>query len=230
MNSINTDGDDGCYFTTKSGTIMLADVEYGTYPPPSDLVKVMKSCRAKQFVAYGTMRFRILEYYRHWENSVLGDPNDGISLFHLEGNPCTGDTVNPVYAWCSSLTVITPDRIQLIAQYGGYDCLVRVGEPSVLIQRAHSALLATDLMLALYCSEVTYNRGIEVNKNTLNSQKFHFNIVQKDPKFVEDKEYRLAIIDTSTKFVPKDYIDLQIGDCSDILIVEDLPTIPCRVQ
>ena len=213
-------------FKTKSGTIMLGGVEYSTYPPPRALMKVMEFCWAKQFVAVGAMRFCSLDYYRQWENVVLGDPHDGESMFHLEGNPCTGGSLNEVYAWCASLPVITPDRIKVIAQHGKYNCLVRISDPSILIQRVRSALLVAEPMLALNCSEATYNRGIEVDKEILNSQKFHFTIFQKAQKFADDKEYRLAIIDTRTSSVHKDYIDLQIGDCSDILNIEDLPNYP----
>lgn len=213
--------------TTKSGTIIVDGVEYNIYPPPNALVKATKRCWAEQFVAAGAMRFRHLDYYRQWENPALGDPTDGKGLFHMGGHPYTFGSGNEVYAWCSSLTEITPSRINSMALNSGYDCLVRISEPATLIQRANTASLATGLTLLLHCAEVSYDRGNEVDKKTLNSQKSKFNVFQKALRSAEDKEYRLAFTDVSLKSIHRDYVDLQIGDCSDILSIEDLPPTAC---
>ncbi len=62
-----------------------------------------------------------------------------------------------------------------------------------------------------------------MDKRTLNSQKFHFNVFQKDPSFAPDMEYRLSLTDTSLRPQQKNLVDLAVGDCSDILSIEELP-------
>src|SRR5437763_12807747 len=72
---------------TKSGTLVVDGVEYSTYPPPRAIVKAMQHQWANQLVIAGSMRFGSLEYYRKLENAVLGDPNDGEGLFHMNAHP-----------------------------------------------------------------------------------------------------------------------------------------------
>ena len=180
---------------THSDTIWKDGVRYSTYPPPFELLKVMKRCWAEKFVTVGSMRFGNLDGYRRWENPVLGDPNDGNGMFRMKGHPYTVGSSNHVYAWCASHPEITRQRLLKLANYGGYDCLVRISEPKTLIQRIRTALLSSGKKLQLHCAAVSYIRGSEVNKATLNSQKFHFNVFQKAPRFSEDCEYRISLTD-----------------------------------
>ena len=208
---------------TQSGTIIKDGVEHSTYPPPLVLVKVMERCWAEKFVTMGSMRFGSLESYRRWEDAVLGDPNDGKGMFHMKGHPYNIGSSNHVYAWCAAQPYITPERVLILASQSGYDCLVRIHQPKILIRRVKTSLLAIDRNLLLHCSEVLYNRGSEVDKATLNSQKFHFNVFQKDPIFSDDCEYRLSLTNAGLKTQLKDHIDIELGDCSDIMNIEDLP-------
>lgn len=200
-------------------------VEYSTYPPPGTLVKVMERRWAEPLLADGSMRFGSLASYREWENAVLGDPNDGEGMFRMQGHPYDIGSSNPVYAWCASLPTITPDRMLLLAKHGGYNCVVRIHEPLKLIRRVHAALAKGRRTLLLHCGEVTYNRGAEVDKATLNSQKFHFNVFQKDTSLLEDMEYRFSLTDAYVRAEFKDHIDLQVGECSDIMVIDELPNI-----
>ena len=208
---------------TQSDTIIKDGVEYSTYPPPLVLVKVMERCWAEKFVLMGSMRFGSLESYRRWEDAVLGDPNDGKGMFRMQGHPYNIGSSNPVYAWCAAQPVITSERILILASQSRYDCLVRIQQPKILIQRVKTSLLDINRNLFLHCAEVLYNRGSEVDKATLNSQKFHFNVFQKDPIFSEDCEYRLSLTDAGLKTQLKDHIDIELEDCSDIMNIEDLP-------
>jgi hypothetical protein len=151
---------------TQSGTTILNGVEYNTYPPPDGLIKVMKRCWAERLVSEGAMHFGSLDYYRKWENAMLGDPNDGEGMFRMKAHPYEVGSVNPVYAWCAALPTITPHRINLLAGHGNYDCLVHIQKPHVLIERVR---LAKARYLHVHCAEVSYNRGAEVDKVTLNS-------------------------------------------------------------
>ncbi len=188
------------------------------------MVKAMKHQWANQLVIAGSMRFRSLEYYRKWENAVLGDPNDGEGLFHMNAHPFAVGSSNPVYAWCASLPEITVERLLDLAKHGKYDCIVRIREPEVLLQRVRLALRQKADELLLHCGEVFYDRGNEVDKETLNSQKFHFNVFQKSPRFMQDREYRMSLTDVSVRPNPREYVDLLVGDCSDIMDIEELPT------
>ena len=104
---------------TQSGTEIEDGIEYSTYPPPDCLVKVMKQCWAERLLFEGAIRFASLAYYRKLENSVLGDPNDGEGMLRMNGHPYEVGSINSVYAWCSSLTTITPERIIVLAKCGG---------------------------------------------------------------------------------------------------------------
>ena len=206
----------------QSDAIMKDGVRYSTYPPTLELLKVMKRRWAEKFATVGAIRFGNLEGYRRWENAVLGDPSDGEGMFRMNGHPYTVGSSNHVYAWCASHPEIACQRLLELADYGEYDCLVRISEPRTLIQRVRTALLSLDRNLLLHCSAVSYNRGSEVDKATLNSQKFHFNVFQKAPRFSEDCEYRLSLTDAGSLSQSREHIVLEVGDCSDILNIEDL--------
>ncbi|MDY6903286.1 MAG: hypothetical protein SWH61_01250 [Thermodesulfobacteriota bacterium] len=148
-----------------SKTMIVNGVEYNTYPPPSALVKVMKSRWAKELISFGSIRFGSLKSYREWENDILGDTNDGKGMFRMMGHPYNAGSINPVYAWCTSFPSITAERI------------------------------------------------------------FLFNVFQKDPSFAPDMEYRLSLTDISLKPELKPEMILSIGDCSDIVTIEELPNI-----
>lgn len=208
----------------QSDTIFVDGVRYNNnnYPPPNCLIKVMKRCSADRLLSEGAIRLGSLNSYRRWENAILGDPNDGKGKLRMNAHPYEVGSSNPVHAWCAALLTITPERINILAEHGKYDCLVRIHQPKELIRRLQVAKPKDSY---LHCAEVSYNRGEEVDKVTLNPQRFHFNVFQKDPFFIDDQEYRIALIDVSRKPAHLDHIDLSIGDCSDIMVIEELPKI-----
>ncbi len=203
---------------------MIVDgVEYNSYPPPVALVKAMERRWAESLLKQGTMRFRSLDTYRLWENAVLGDPNDGEGMFRMDRHPYEIGSTNSIYAWCTSMPTIKADRTLLIAKHGRYDCVVRVHEPLHLIQRVRVALVRKNKTLLLHCAEVSCNRKAEVDKQTLNSQKFHFNVFQKDQRFGPDMEYRFSLTDASLQSKPEPFIEVLVGECADIMSIEELP-------
>jgi len=207
---------------TQSGTEIVEGVEYNAYPPPGCLIKVMKRYLADRLLSEGAIRFGNLDYYRRLENALLGDLNEGKGMFSMNGHPYEVGSGNPVYVWCAALPTITPQRVNLLANHGSYDCVVRIYQPEKLFQRLR---LAKDRHFHLHCAEISYNRGIEVDKVTLNSQIFHFNVFQKDARFSEDQEYRISLTDVGRRHEPVSHIDLSIGECSDIMVIEELPNI-----
>ena len=154
---------------------------------------------------------------------MLGDPNDGEGMFRIDGHPYETGSINSVYAWCASMPTITANRMLLLAKHGSYNCVVRVHEPLLLIQRLRVELVGNNKALDLHCGEVSYNRGTEVDKQALNSQKFHFNVFQKDPKFAPDLEYRFSLTDASIQSKPEPFVEVEVGKCSDIMSIEELP-------
>jgi len=208
---------------TQTGTLIVTGIEYNEYPPPQELVKVMERKWAEAMVSDGLIRLRKIEYYRQWENELLGDPNDGEGLYHLHRHPMQAGSTNDVYAWCLSLPVIQPNRLLLLAQHGGYDCMLVIHSPEKLFSKMASFLPRQKKGYALHCGLVNYNRGEEVDKKTLTSLEFHHNIFQKSARFKADREYRVSLTNITFARLPEDYFDLLLGNCRDILSIEDLP-------
>ncbi len=207
----------------QDGSIVANGIRYNEYPPPQLLVKAMERRWAEELVRAGLMRLRKLEYYRSWENGLLGDPNDGEGLYHVHGYPMQTGSSNDVYAWCLSLPTIEPSRRLLLAQHGGYDCLLVIPAPERFFKKVAGFLSQNRKGFGLHCGLANYNRGEEIAKRTLNSQKFHHNVFQKSPRFEDDKEYRMAITNSTFNRLHDDHLDLLLGDCRDIMSIDGLP-------
>ena len=215
----------GTFYSEKEG------VEYNEYPPPAKLIKVMKKRWAEELKLKGAIRFVSLEEYRKWENSILGDTNDGKGMYVMSGHEYHTDSMDEIYAWCASLPGISHRRILDIAESSDYDCLVEIKCARKFIERISKSLHSKDRRnstLHLHCGKVQYNRGDKVSIGTLNNQKFHFNIFQKSSTFREDKEYRLSLTRvpiipcTRTGHLEPEYISLHIGNCSYIITIKKL--------
>lgn len=180
---------------TQSGTYLADGIEYNEYPPTNKLIKVMHLQWAMELIQNGLIRFRNLEYYRQWENAQLGDPNDGNGLYHLDGHPMQAGSVNDVFAWCLSLPEISKARLLEMAKPDNYDCIITIKAPEEMFRRIQRYLQQNSRGFSLHCGRVRYDRGSEVDKVTLNAQKFHYNVFQKAARFQEDKEYRVSIVD-----------------------------------
>ena len=208
---------------TQRRTHWCNGIEYNELPPPVCLVKAMSKKYASNLVKRGELKIHHLSYFRAWEDKVLGDPNDGKGLYHVNGHPMDIRSANDVYAWCTSFPEITIERLHLIAEQGKYDCMIVVRNPQVIFERINNWLSENQRGFLVHCGEVKYSRGDEVDKETLNSQKFHFNVFQKDVRFKDDKEYRLSVTNSTFRNLEKKYIKLVLGDCSDVVTIEELP-------
>jgi len=206
---------------TQSGSIIINGIEYNEESLPDRLVKAMERKWAIELVERGALRVNKREYYQKWENEVLGDPNEGKGLYHYDGDPMEIGSSNHVYAWCASLPDIGPQRLSLIARQGNYNCIINLFAPEKFFERIRDYLLIQKQRFWLHCGYINYQRGAPIDKRELNSQRFHFNVFQKAPKFKEDGEYRISVI----KFqrIPEGHLDLVLGDCSDIISIEELP-------
>lgn len=185
-------------------------------------MKAMERRWAEALLEEGAIRFGSLGSYQQWENAVLGDPDDGEGMFRVDGHSYDTGSINPVYAWCTSLADLTPARTRQLAS-GVYNCVLRVHDPARLIQRIRASLAEECRTLHLHCGEVSYSRGTELDKKSLNSQNFHFNVFQKNSRFSPDREYRMALTDVSLPPESTQAVDLKVGNCSDIMSIEGLP-------
>ena len=208
---------------TQTGTLLVGGIEYNEYPPPQLLLRAMERQFAEEMAKRGLVRLRKLEYHRQRENDLLGDLNEGRGLYHLDKHPMQTESVNDVYAWCLSLPDISSERLSAIAKDGNYDCIAVIHAPEKLFMRMQDYLQKYNAGFRVHCGYVHYNRGAEVNKGTLNSQKFHFNVFQKAPKFQDDQEYRLSVTNCTAARHEEDYLDLCLGDCRDITSIQPLP-------
>lgn len=211
---------------TETGTFLVRGIEYNEYPPPQQLRKVMELKWANKLIKKGVIRVRTSEYYRQWENDLLGDTKDGYGLYRLERHPMQIDTVNDVYAWCLSLPKISDKHLCAIAEQGKYNCTIMVHKMDILLIRIQAYLQRHYKGFRMHCGVVKYDRGAEVDKGTLDSQKFHFNIFQKATRFQGDKEYRVSIINCTFEKIDKNYLDIYIGNCNDIISMQPLPNKP----
>jgi hypothetical protein len=141
----------------------------------------------------------------------------------MNDHPMQTESVNDVYAWCACLPSVTPERLALIAHEGEYDCLIRLHDCGAFFSKVAAFLSNNRRGFHLHCGLVTYNRGAEVDKKTLNSQKFHFNVFQKCPDRKDDMEYRMSVINYTFHRLPEDHLDLVLGNCGEIVSIEDLP-------
>ena len=111
----------------------MTQIHATTNSPPPVLIKVMERRWAEKFIECGSMRFGSLEFYCNLENSVLGDPFEGKGIFAVGGIRHTVESINPVYAWCTSKPNIAATRVQTLAREGGYNCVVYIRNPRELI-------------------------------------------------------------------------------------------------
>lgn len=206
----------------KETPVIYNGIYYDNFPPPLKLTKAMKYSHAISFVKNGEIRFGHLETYRKWENQTLGDSSDGYGTFVVDETPLHRGTTNHVYAFCMSLPSITKNRLGVIATAGDYDCVIAIDNSLLFFEKIKGALLKISDKFTLHCSHISYNKGKTVNMDTYKSQDFDFNLFQKSNHFSEDKEYRFVIKDVYVKAIFSPFMQLELGDCSDIVTIAPL--------
>jgi len=220
--------------------IIMDACEYNESPPLA-IVKVMDRFYANQLIESGSMLFSHLGVFRAWENPVLGDKFDGIAKLKRKesGSTCTIGCINPVYAWCAALPVISPERVSTLANSNKYNCIVRINNTRLMIERFTAALSKqVGSNVHPICGMVSYDKGKYVGEESLgeiiSSHEYRLDIFQKDTKFTEDREYRVSFTDyrrnSNVSNVPNEIfepkcITLTIGNCSDIMEIAALPNI-----
>lgn len=188
----------------------------------------MKRKDAEALRDSGEVMLHTLEFFREGKSKALGDPNEGHGLYVHDKHPMKIGVSNEVFvfAWCTSLPSITPERIRLIAKEGRYDCMLTIQDPMTLFRRMRQNLLSIHPQYLMQCGNVIYDRGIAMEKDILLSKtkKFQSNVFQKDKeKFAEDVEYRVSVTNGTFTSSGCSELLLTVGDCSDIASIEELP-------
>ena len=198
-------------------------IEFNEHPPPRFLVKLMKRKFAEKLRDAGEIRLGSLFSYQNWENDELGDVHDGLALFHIAGHPIKIETANQVFVWSSSLPSISPERTDKLALSGGYDCRITVSNAQMRFKRINDTLKMDHPYFWMHCGHVKYDRGCETNRDSISARGFQFNVFQKSHHFSADVEYRISITNGSTVTHPDEHIFLVLGNCSDLVTIENYP-------
>ena len=201
----------------KNSTTFVGKIEYNEYPPPPFLLKAMERRFALPLISNGAIRIQSISYFHTLENRNLGDPNEGKGLFTFNGRPMQTSYGNEVFVWCTALPDTSNER--LLAFSEKYDTIIKIESVEIFLERLLRAIIKRKLPTPIHCGRVVYNRGIEVTKDVLNNQKWAFNIFQKDTYYQHQNEYRFSLTNVVFKKPIGDYIDLQMGNCSDIISI-----------
>lgn len=213
---------------TQNGTVLLDGIEFNQFPAPFTLIKAMERKWALRLRDKGCIRLRSVQYYQKLESSELGDRNEGQGMFKLHGDPIEMDSLNKVFIWCSSYSDTDPDVLKNLDP--SYDTIIHMQNVKGFVDRIVSTARSKGYTLQPHIGAISYNRGDEVSKVVLDNQKWHYNIFQKDKSYAHQKEYRLSFTNcprlSSTKVafdkndICCDYLDLELGDCRNIIDVE----------
>lgn len=205
---------------TKSGTMIIEEIEFNEIPP-SALKRATKREWGNALIQRGSIRMNSLAYLRNLEDVQRGDENEGKSLYLLNGHPMTTDSMNEVYAWCTSEESVRDEDIR--GMFQGTDTVLRIKDPMELarrIARAARAEKAVDRHLRLHCGFVKYTHGDSITKDSLNNQLWHYNVFQKDKRrFHSQREYRFSLTNVSFNRIDKDHLDLEVGYCGNIVSI-----------
>ncbi len=203
---------------TQSGTKLVDGIEYNQYPPPTTLIKAMESKWAAKLLNEGAIRLYSIKYYQTLESHELGDVNEGRGMLHLNGHQMQMGSTNEVFIWCGALPNTSVATLKGLNS--SYNTIIRITNVIEFTNRIVCALYDFGFKWHTHLGQVTYNRGDEVSKETLNRQKWHYNIFQKSAKYEHQREYRLAFTNISFQQINKKWIALSIGSSKDIMKME----------
>ena len=203
---------------TKSGTVIVNDIEYNEFPFPDSLIKATKMKWALKLRDEGCIRLNSVEFYQTLENPELGDINEAKGMLKVDGHPMEVGSVNEVFIWCSSIPEASPKILKDLND--SYDAIVRIHDVEKFVTRIVSTAKLAGLILYPQLGKVNYNRGEEVSKEALNNQRWHYNVFQKSSDYAHQVEYRLSFSNITFQRIEKSHLDLSLGKCNDIIAIE----------
>jgi len=139
-------------------------------------------------------------------------------MLRRNGNPMETGSTNEVFIWCSAMPDTSIEVLKGLNKT--YDTIIRVSDVEDFVSRIMTALKELQYAFLLHLGKVAYNRGEEVSQKMFNNQKWHYNIFQKSSDFVHQNEYRMSFTNISFNRIGKDYLDINIGNCNDIVQIE----------
>ena len=192
----------------------------------------MKYKWAEKLINEGSIRLGSLEYHRKFEKN--GDPNEGKGMYRLNGNQMTMESANGVFLiLCCALPDTSIDKLFEIFNERNYDTIISISDVEKFVKRIETALKNNALCYPSYVfitksEKINYNRGSEVSQKALNNQQPFFEVFQKSSCFKDENEYRIAFLfiprfprgENDCNLFDKDYWDINIGNCSDIVQIK----------
>ncbi len=200
----------------QNGAKLLNGIEYNEYPPPASIIKATELKWAKKLRDDGSIRLSSVRYYQVLEKPELGDANESCGMLRRNGNPIETGSTNEVFIWCSAMPDTSIDVLKSLDKT--YDTIIRISNVEDFASRIMIALKELKYtFLPPNLGQVKYNRGVEVSHEMLNNQKWHSNIFQKGSEFVHQNEYRMSFVNISSNQIGKEYLDINLGNCNDIV-------------
>jgi len=201
---------------TLSGTQIVDSIEYNEYPAPNMLVKAMESQWAQLLLHEGELRLCPLSFYQALESDELGDRLEGQGELCVNSHPYSVTSLNENFVWCCS----NPDSqySTLLDLDDGYDVVIKVSNTTEFVNRIATALREKGYNFSIpQVGRVSYNRTSEITLESLQSQKWQWNVFQKSPSFQHQNEYRFVFSELSLELPKGEAICLSIGNCEDII-------------
>jgi hypothetical protein len=203
---------------TVSDTVIVNGIEYNQFPSLSSVIKAMEQHWACKLRDEGVIRLNSINYYHDLESPELGDSNEGKGQWYLDGEQMDRGSSNEVFIWCAACPDTSHETLKGLEK--NYDSIVTINNIEEFVHRISSSLRSRELKLHPHIGTITYDRGTSVTKEELNSKKWHCNVFQKNPLYAHQNELRLVYTNVSMERINQEYIDISIGECSDIVHVQ----------
>lgn len=163
---------------------------------------------AEQFLIKGTIYFTNVKIFQRDEDVERGDPLEGTSVTIRQGIRCTGDYVNPLFVFCSTMET---DSNIVLKTWRDRDTVLQITKTFSFVDRIKDIALARDDIITIHVGPVTYDKDDGSHRGDYWSE----GIFQKSMCYTNQKEFRIALVG-DFKISDKEHVVLDIGDCSDI--------------
>lgn len=157
----------------------------------------------------GRIYFTNIEKFRKDEDAQRGDQLEGTSIAVRQGVKCTGNYVNPIFVWCST---IETDPTVIKETWSDRDTVLQITDTLTLFRRIRDAAASLKPNInRLSVGPVTYDK----DEGSFRKYDWVEGIFQKSLRYSGQKEFRLALVG-NVSMKKKENILLELGDCTDI--------------
>ncbi len=102
---------------------------------------------------------------------------------------------------------------------GSYDTKIKIENPDLFISRVVRAARAVSNAIVVDSRRVVYDFSDEICRSALDFITWGFHVFQKPNRFSEESEYRISLFDADMHPEVKEYIDLTLGFCGDVVSI-----------